>query len=78
MHSIRGLLGELGTLMAGKSAPPSADVEAGQRLLEDKTHAQRRRKLINWQAVQFVVILLTILVAVLVLSTDIRADVRAL
>ena len=40
------------------------------------------RKLIDWQAaVQFVVIVLTILVAVLVLSADIRdvrADVRAL
>ena len=66
--------------MAGRSAPP----EAGQGLLEDKTHGHpepRRPKPINWQPVQFIAMLLTILVAVLVLSADIRnlrADVRAL
>ena len=66
--------------MAGRSAPP----EAGQGLLEDKTHGHpepRRPNPIKRQTVQFIAMLLTILVAVLVLSADIRnlrADVRAL
>ncbi len=65
--------------MAGRSAPP----EGWKGLLEDKTHGHpepRRPKPIR-QTVQFIAMLLTILVAVLVLSADIRnlrADVRAL